>query len=161
MTGFADRFSHTQRAALAALGYTVLEQRTSGDPCDRVGAAVGREQPTRAGELARGAGGSEAPPIGDGRSRPTAAPTRGRGALPGHIEVQGLDGSPLACAILAAATAPAGEGDARVQQLGERLDIALGGEGGTWQLTLEQLRRSPKHKAALWRALRSLARSGA
>jgi len=143
MTGFADRFTPGQRAALAALGYTLLERvavHGGPEPSDHRAPGAGDDRPA-----ANGAGTGPAP-------APRTDPGAPRQPLPAEVLVEDMDGSALARGLLAAARAAAG--DARVLQGEGRLRIAVGGGGEPWRLTLAQLRRSPKQKAALWRVLR-------
>lgn len=160
MTGFADRFSDTQRAALQALGYRLFEHGTSAAPhADMPGNAVdaapvepgvleGRQRQDRQTHPGQWA------PVGQGTADRTAGANR---RLPSVILVEDIDGdSVLLQGILAALEPLAQDNPGRVSRTATSLRIELGGSGDAWRVGIDELRASPRHKAALWRGLRRL-----
>lgn len=170
MSGFADRLSTSQHAALRALGYRVLERVEPG-------AAWGAdEQQGTQAHSARAAGGSTGT-RDDGaahpgavsqrmtnRSRPASAarPRHGAapvGALPARVVIDGIGAdAPLLRAIMAVLDARVGSDDSRVLRTSDALRVDTGGPGAQWRVHADELRASPRRKAALWRALRQLGR---
>lgn len=160
MSGFAARFSDTQQAALQALGYRVLEQAT---PAARqAGVAAGVVQ---AAAVVPDAGEGGQPPERHGHPgqwAPVDTGMAGRSAsanrrLPSVILVEDIAGdSALLQGILAALEPFALAHPGRVSRTAGSLRIDLGGSGDAWRVGIDELRASPRHKAALWRGLRRL-----
>ena len=172
MSGFGARFSSSQRAALQALGFGVLERAAPGAPWTDLGEQEPEAADTR-GDRARGSAAAPTqamhapPPTRRTTARPqAAAPVRaGRsapasGALPSRVVIDGLgEDAPLLRGILAVVHARLGTGDSRVLRTSSALRIDTGGPGPQWRVGADELRASPRRKAALWRALRQLERT--
>lgn len=175
MSAFADRFSASQRTALEALGYAVLE-RGGGpgapkahpmeddaialDIVDSMGRSPGAALGAPGSAHAATTSSLDARPR-SASARRDGAPRRGAagGMLPASVLVVGMAaGDALADAVERALSSCVADDDARVRRRGGTLELAIGGQGPDWRVHLDQLRRSPAHKAALWRALRSLRR---
>lgn len=160
MSGFAARLSDTQQAALQALGYRVLERATpaarradvAGSAAQAAAASLGdregAQRPERHGHPGQWA------PVEEGRADRSASANR---RLPSVILVEDIAGdSTLLQAILAAVEPFASAHPGRVSRTAGSLRIELGGSGDAWRVDIDELRASPRHKAALWRGLRRL-----
>jgi hypothetical protein len=161
MTGFADRFSDTQQAALQALGYRLLEQGTLAAPqADVSGPAAdaAMEHPADAHQgrqrQDRQAHPGQWAPVGKVSADRSASANR---RLPSVILVEDITGdNALLQGILAALEPFAMAHPGRVSRTAGSLRIELGGSGDAWRVGIDELRASPRHKAALWRGLRRL-----
>jgi len=171
MSGFAARLSTSQRAALQALGYRVLERVEPGAAwCSDERRVDAQAHSARAG------GGRSSGAPGDAVAYPDAepqrvadrsgpAPARSRqgaapaGALPSRVVIDGIGAdAPLLRGILAVIHARVGGDDGRVLRTSDALRVDTGGPGPQWRVHADELRASPRRKAALWRALRQLGR---
>ena len=157
MSGFAARFSDTQQAALQALGYRVLEQAAPVAPL--AGAAADAAQaagadPDEGAQRERHGHPGQWAQVGKGMADRNASANR---RLPSVILVEGIAGdSALLQGILAALEPFAMAHPGRVSRTAGSLRIELGGSGDAWRVGIDELRASPRHKAALWRGLRRL-----
>lgn len=157
MSGFAARFSDTQQAALQALGYRVLEQAAPtarlADAAADAAQAAGAD-PDEGGQRERHGHPGQWARVGKGMADRSASANR---RLPSVILVEGIAGdSALLQGILAALEPFAMAHPGRVSRTAGSLRIELGGSGDAWRVGIDELRASPRHKAALWRGLRRL-----